>query len=246
VPHPPPGDSQDGIDPSEVDATLKSHDPRSGIWEHLLRNQWGGGGTMDDVTAFQRERGYWPPGSGMRKRTDDEADRESDPVDSWNPVDPRSTVSVLTKVIRQELLALGIAGETLLSSSIGDRDGIRWLGQEAAYQLRAFVFKENLAPVTAKESKTVTVRINQVSPATWVDHWKLTYGHRRWAAWWVRRHPARVVDRPQSRHVKITAEFDLDKHRLYPHAPRSIVRALGEPVTVAVMPRISFDWTVRD
>ena len=241
-----PREGPDGVDPSEVDATLRTPDPRSGIWEHMLRNPpWPDRG-MHEASDFHKERGYWPPGTGMRKRADDEAGRESDPVDSWNPNDPRSTVDTFTKVIRQELLTLGISGETLFSSSIGERDGMRWLGREMAYQLRAFVLKENMPPVTAAESKTVTVMINQVSPATWLDHWKLTFGHRWWCRWYVGRRPARVVDRPQSRHVRITAEFDMDKHRLYPHAPRSIVRALGEPVTVAVMPRISFDWTVRD
>lgn len=241
--HPPPSGP---VDPSEVDATLKTPDPRSGIWEHFARNPpWGPGGGLD-ANEFKRERGYWPPGSGMRKHADDEADRDADPVESWNRNDPTSTMQTFTKVLRQELITCRIGAETLFSSSIGERDGIRYLGREMAYQLRAFVLKEGMPPVTAKESKTVTVAINQVSPATWLDHWKLTYGHRWWCRWYVGRRPARVVDRPQSRHVKITAEFDLDKHRLYPHAPRSMVHQLGEPVTVAVMPRVSFNWSVRD
>jgi hypothetical protein len=52
-----------------------------------------------------------------------------------------------------------------------------------------------------------------------------------------------VVDRPQSRHVKITAEFDLDKYRLYPLAPRSTVRRLGEPVSFLQMQPVTFDWS---
>lgn len=238
-----PREGPDGIDPSEVDATLRSHDPRSGIWEHFARNPpWPGGG-MEEVDEFRRERGYWPPGTGMRKHADDEADRESDPVDSWNPNDPASTMQTFTKVIRQELLRLSVPLETLLSSSISERDAIRYVGQRAAYDIHAFVLKENMPPVTAEESKTVNVRIAYTRPATWLDFWKLTYGHRWWCRWYVKRRPARVAELTQSRHVKITAEFDLDKHRLYPHAPRSMVRQLGEPVTVAVMPRISFNWS---
>lgn len=241
APKPPPDD----VDPSKVDATLKTPDPRSGIWQHLLRNQWPGS-MDDDAAAFKRERGYWPPGTGPRKADDDEADRLADPVQTWDRNDPYSTAEVLTRVIRQELLTLGIGAETLLSMSIGERDGMRYLGREMAYQLRAFVFKEGMAPVTARESKTVNVKIAYSRPATWLDFWKLTYGHRWWCRWYVARRPARVLMLTQSRHVEITVEFDLDKHRLYPHAPRSIVRALGEPVTVAVLPRVSFGWSVDD
>lgn len=203
-----------------------SHDPRSAHWRR--DNMYSD--AFRAAQDFHTERGYWPPGTGMRQREDEMADRFG------RAADAHPGARGLRLHLRQELYGMRLDG-TLLADSID----VRWLAGEAAYAISGHVLREDMPPTTGTVERSVRVTVAQVSPATWWDHFKLTYGHRWWLRALVRRRPVRTVERLQFRNVHVTATFDLDRYRLYPRASASIVRHLGEPVCVALpRPAIAF------
>lgn len=223
----------------DPDAALRSGpagpDPRDGLWrfppphgdDHYFRQ----------AETFHADRGYWPPGHPLRRREDEMQDRYG------RATDAHPGARNLLLHLRQELYGMCLDG-TLLAEGLD----VRHLAREAAYGITAHVLRENMPPVQADVARVVQVTVTQLSPATWRDHFKLTYGHQWWLHWLVARRPAHIVERPQTRTVRITATFDLDRHRLYPRASASLVRQLGEPVAVVVPRPLTFlgdlgEWT---
>lgn len=115
---------------------------------------------------------------------------------------------------------------------------------DAVYALEAHVLKETLPPehITGRTiAQTVTVH---VGPATWWDFWKLTHGHKWWARWWVKRHPARVIDHPLRERHEVAYELTTDERkRLYPHADIRVTDKLGRSyIHVPISMPMSLTW----
>lgn len=224
----------------DPDAHLRSgpagHDPRSGHWRHSPYG-YDDPHYLDEARTFHDDRGYWPPEHPLRRQEDDMQDRYGNAADAH----PGARDFLLH--LRQEMYRMRLGG-TLLTDGLD----VRYLAREAAYAISGHVLREDLPPVQAEVQRVVHVEVTQMSPATWRDHFKLTYGHRWWLRWLAARRPARIIERPQVRTVRITAAFDLDRHRLYPRASSSLVRQLGESITVVMPRRIAFEtWDgVRD
>jgi hypothetical protein len=98
-------------------------------------------------------------------------------------------------------------------------------------RLKAYVLAERLPPA----SVTKTVTVSWVKPATWRDHWKLTFGHRWWARWYVSRRPARTVELRQD----VALTVDLQKYITYPKANVPFRDSAWRPVRAA-------DWITSD
>jgi hypothetical protein len=225
-------------DARHVDATLQTPDAR--IWDYMHGLFPSSSDYYAAAKAFHDERGYWPPGTPMARQEREKHDR-------YGPPGNHKTVSdyagILTVAIRKETMAAGISRETLLWDSLRVEESVNHAARAVTDHIVYEVLREDMPPETVEQTRWLTHTMVAHSPATWRDHWKLTYGHRWWARWYVRRRPARTVERPHRQVFTATAEFDLERYRLYPRANASVVKHLGEPVTHLRIPQpLTFTW----
>lgn len=138
-----------------------------------------------------------------------------DPSEELSPFMARPfTQAVLDRV---KMLATARVGRYVLDSA--RVEVIRDLAaRDLMYGLTTYVLSQNLPPVAVTRSQRRTDEVTAFRPATWVDHFKLTYAARWWARWWVRRHPARTVEVPHRVTRTFTVSVDLTRYRTYPHA----------------------------
>lgn len=204
---------------------------------------------------YFRDHGEYPNGSRQRYEAD-EREREERSSDfnyeahpstrkpSDNPLDD---MLMQTITLRARKLALRIKQDTYLMRSLRlyeeqQVDFLRGQLEEAVYVLEAAVLGEDLRNEHVIDTRNVEATTVHVGPATWWDFWKLTYGHRWWARRWVRRHPPRIIDHPQTARWTVAAEFDLKKYRTYPHADIRVRDKLGADVIMFPVPVAAFSW----
>lgn len=220
--------------------------PLGGMWAGYRPDDFSPRNDPDGQLAemYHRQTGAWPAGSRQHwEERDRELRERSRPFDRSKHPSLSQTESSYddifadTLTLRTERLRarLRIPLESLLWGSLKvQQEVIRnearsWL-DEMILTLEARVLREGLPPEHVTATETVRTTSVHVGPATWRDFWKLTHGHRWWARWWVRRHPARVIDHPQPVVWQATAQFDLEKYRLYPHADIRVRDRLGPDV----------------
>lgn len=205
---------------------------------------------------YHRTKGEWPLGSRQRYEADQAEQLErargfdydvhpSVQKPSGNPLDD---MLVQTIMLRARDLRIKIKPDTDLMRSLRlyehqEVDFLRGQLEEAVYVLEAHVLGEDLRPEHVTDTREVTTSTEHFGPATWRDFWKLTYGHRWWARWWVRRHPPRIIGHPLTSRSSVTAEFDLRKYRLYPHADIRVRDRLGKDTIMFPVPQAAtFTW----
>lgn len=223
-------------------------DPYPDPWRHFRPVDFSPRNDPDGqlAEAYHREKGVWPPGSRQHWEADRKEREERNqpfnyaahpsagppPRPATDPGDPFS-LSLIT--LRPERLRaqMRIRLDSLLMASVKAdvvRHEVDFMYEELVLRLQAHVLREDIGREHVTASERITHTTEHFGPATWRDFWKLTYGHRWWARWWVRRHPARVIEHPQTTRWVATATFDLEKYRTYPHADVRIRNRLGPDI----------------
>lgn len=228
------------------------------MWSHFRADDFSPRNDPDGSMAerYHRVKGEWPQGSRQRYEADQTEQLEraggfdydahpSVQKPSGNPFDDMLMQAIM---LRARDLRVKINPNTYLMRSLRlyehqDVDFLRGQLAEAIYVLEAKVLGEDLRSEHVTDTHEVTSTTVHFGPATWRDFWKLTYEHRWWARWWVKRHPARIIEHPQGHRWMVTAEFDLQKYRLYPHADIRVRDRLGKDTIMFPVPQTAtFTW----
>jgi hypothetical protein len=169
-------------------------------------------------------------------------------ADRWDDISPRAISP--TRIV---LNRLPVGVQHRISPALGStltlavRQAIENEIPGMVAELTGYVLAEQLPPETVSDS----YRLHDVryaewpAPATWRDHWKLTYGHRWWARWLVRHRPARIIWRRQRMvyNRTVTMSVNLSRYRTYPHTQVTLdPDRYGPPVLASTVTTPAWTW----
>jgi len=172
---------------------------------------------------YHEVHGEWPKGSRQRWEQDrrDDEERRSPLRKDAHPYFTEEFGRILAQ-LRASWFGMKVSKEVFETMNA------KYLAEELAYAIEAFVLKEELPPEHITGETIAPTMTLHLGPATWRDFWKLTHGHRWWARWWVRRHPARIIEHPLTARHRVGYELTTgQRFRLYPHADVKIKDKLG-------------------
>ncbi len=148
--------------------------------------------------------------------------------ESESPIVRREFSMVSLEALR---LSVRARVEELVGATVAGSTNVRWIGENLAYELEAFLLADQLPPAHFSEERRVEV----LYPDGWLEMLRHAYQDRWWMRRWVKRRPIRW--HTEVRTVRL--EVELRRYWTFPKANVQLPDdRLGEPVRLA-------QWTTK-